>query len=141
MTPEQFDYFCKNIDPLYFMGTHPETDTYVFWSLLESPKEKGIPYPAQVYFSWRQSEAHEELFQQPLLEIFKQKARPFFPLLAEMAEALPEDTVVTNVNLVDWPLVQWDNWKGHCILIGDSAHCMVICKSPTPEYCSNSDSC
>ncbi|KAI9369172.1 hypothetical protein BJX61DRAFT_549777 [Aspergillus egyptiacus] len=126
MTYEQVDHFKQHIDPLYFMGTHPETNTFSFWSLLGTPKEKGIPYPAQLYFSWMASDADEELFKKPLIEVFREKGRPFFPQLREMVDALPDDHLVTKVNLVDWPLVEWDNWDGRCTLIGDAAHCMVI---------------
>lgn len=128
MSEEQVSYFKGHVDPLYFMGTHPETDTFVFWSLLDTPTAPGQPYRAQVYFSWIASDADEELLKQPLLDVFKQKGKPFFPRMRDMVEALPEDTVVTKVNLVDWPSVEWDNWNGTCTLIGDAAHCMVICK-------------
>ncbi|KAL4813418.1 hypothetical protein BDW67DRAFT_187677 [Aspergillus spinulosporus] len=126
MSEDQVNYFKDHVDPLYFMGTHPETNTFLFWSLLETPTSPGKPYRAQLYFSWIASDADEELFQQPLLDVFRQKGRPFFPRLREIVDALPDDTVVTKVNLVDWPLVEWNNWDGTCTLIGDAAHCMVI---------------
>lgn len=136
MSEEQVNYFKDHVDPLYFMGTHPETDTFVFWSLLDTPTAPGQPYRAQVYFSWVASDADEELLKQPLLDVFKQKGRPFFPRMGDMVEALPEDTVVTKVNLVDWPSVEWDNWNGTCTLIGDAAHCMVICKYTVYSFAS-----
>ncbi len=132
MNEEQVEYFKDHVDPLYFMGTHPETDTFVFWSLLDTPTAPGRPYRAQVYFSWMESDADEGLFNQPLLEVFKQKGRPFFPRMRDMVDSLPDDTVVTSVNLVDWPSVEWDNWNGTATLLGDAAHCMVICKSTYP---------
>ena len=128
MTEEQYISF-KAIDPLYFMGTHPETNTYTFWSLLGTPREKGQPYPAQLYFSWLKSEHDEETFKMPLIDIFKEKGRPFFPKMREVVDSLADDTLVTSVNLVDWPSVEWDNWAGKCTLIGDAAHCMVICNT------------
>lgn len=128
MSEEQVNYFKDHVDPLYFMGTHPETDTFVFWSLLDTPTAPGQHHHAQVYFSWIASDEDRELSSQPLLDVFKQKGRPFFPRMRDMIEALPEDTVATKVNLVDWPPVEWDNWDGTCTLIGDAAHCMMICK-------------
>lgn len=139
MSEEQVNYFKDHVDPLYFMGTHPETDTFVFWSLLDTPTSPGRPYRAQLYFSWLASDADEELFKQPLLEVFKRKGQPFFPRMRDMVDSLPDDTVVTKVNLVDWPSVEWDNWNGACTLIGDAAHCMVICKSYLPCEKTNSD--
>ncbi|OJJ07696.1 hypothetical protein ASPVEDRAFT_373088 [Aspergillus versicolor CBS 583.65] len=126
MSEEQVNYFKDHVDPLYFMGTHPETDTFVFWSLLDTPTAPGRLYRAQLYFSWMASDADEGLLSQPLLEVFKQKGRPFFPRMRDIVDSLPDDTVVTRVNLVDWPSVEWDNWNGTCTLIGDGAHCMVI---------------
>lgn len=128
MTEAQVAAFREKIDPLYFFGTHPETNVYTFWSLLETPEKPGGVYGAQLYFSWIESDKDEELFKMPLLDLFRQLGRPFFPEVRELVEGLPEDTVVTKVKLVDWPSVEWNNWDGRCTLIGDAAHCMVICK-------------
>ncbi|KAL4758708.1 uncharacterized protein BDW70DRAFT_162374 [Aspergillus foveolatus] len=91
MSEEQVNYFKDHVDPLCFMGTHPETNTFVFWSLLDTPTFPGMPYRAQLYFSWMACDADEELFQQPLLDVFRQKGRPFFPRLRVIVDALPDD--------------------------------------------------
>ncbi|KAJ5197521.1 hypothetical protein N7449_008000 [Penicillium cf. viridicatum] len=106
MSEEQVNYFKDHVDPLYFMGTHPETDTFVFWSLLDTLTAPGQSYRAQVYFPWIASDADKELLKQLLLDVFKQKGRPFSPRMRDMVEGLPKDTVVTKVNLVDWPSVE-----------------------------------
>ncbi|PGH12954.1 hypothetical protein AJ79_03927 [Helicocarpus griseus UAMH5409] len=108
MSEEQVNYFKDHVDLLYFIGTHPETNTYVFWFLLDTPTEPGKPYHAQLYLSRIASHRDEELFKQPLLDVFRQKGRPFFSRLRDM------------------PSVEWDDWNGTCILIGDAAHCIVI---------------
>ncbi|KAF2198604.1 hypothetical protein GQ43DRAFT_474391 [Delitschia confertaspora ATCC 74209] len=85
---EQFTDIRDNIDPLYF-GNNPETN---------------------LYFSWIASdEENEELFKLPLMDLFKNRAQGFFPQIINLVESLPEDTVVTKVNLIDWPVVEWDN--------------------------------
>ena len=56
------------------------------------------------------------------------KGSTMFDTLRNVMEAMPEDTPVSYVNLVEWPTVAWDNWDGLCTLAGDSAHCMSIRK-------------
>lgn len=43
MSEEQVNYFKAHVGPLYFMGTHPETDTFAFWSLLDTSAAPGNP--------------------------------------------------------------------------------------------------
>lgn len=116
------------VDPLYFLGTHPDTNTFVFWSLLDTPadRENGI-YNAQIYFSWiPNAEIDAELAKLKPSEVLRLKGRPFFSLLRDIVEGLPEDTVTKEINLVEWPHLRWDNWGSRVTLAGDSAHCMSI---------------
>lgn len=128
ITEEQYNFFRDNIDPVYFIGVHPETNTSPFWSLLHAPKAKDQLYKVQVFFSSLRTDQDEEMSKQPLPEIFKQKGTPFFAPLGEIVASIPEDTEVFMLNIVDWPLVEWDNWKGRCTMVGDAAHCMTPCK-------------
>lgn len=129
ITEDQYSYFRDNIDPVYFIGVHPETNTSLFWSLLKAPREKGGLYKVQVFFSSLKTDQDDEMSKKPLRETFKQKGTPFFPPLGEIVASIQEDTEAFTLNIVDWPLVEWDNWEGRCTMIGDSAHCMTPCKS------------
>lgn len=60
------------------------------------------------------------------LEVLKLKGRPFFKLLSDIVDALPEHTEAKEVNIVEWPHLRWDNWGSRVTLAGDSAHCMSI---------------
>ena len=134
----------NEVDPLYFFGCDPKTNTYCFWSLLEepgyhfsSPRESAPPpsddmYKMQLYFSWiprdREQEQREQVGKSPE-EVFREKASTMFPTLRGIVErCMPEDAIVSYVNLVEWPVVAWDNWGGLATLAGDSAHCMSICE-------------
>ncbi|KAK0631083.1 hypothetical protein B0T17DRAFT_507503 [Bombardia bombarda] len=59
-------------------------------------------------------------------EVFMLKGSTMFPRLKEVMAEMPEDAVVSYVNLVEWPAVAWDNWDGLATMAGDAAHCMSI---------------
>lgn len=127
----------NEVDPLYFFGTDPKTNTYSFWSLLKQPKEAGGLYKMQLYFSWIPENADDaSLAGMTPKEVFELKGSTMFPTLREVMAEMPEDAVVSYVNLVEWPVVNWNNWDGLATLAGDSAHCMSICKSPTLRNCA-----
>ncbi|KAK3322756.1 hypothetical protein B0H66DRAFT_214173 [Apodospora peruviana] len=116
----------EQVDPLYFFGTDPKTNTYAFWSMLEQPDDGGMMYKMQLYFSWIPSGDERELVGLSPAEVFKLKGATMFPTLREVMAEMPEDAVVSYVNLVEWPAVAWDNWDGMATLAGDAAHCMSI---------------
>lgn len=120
----------NEVDPLYFFGTDPKTNTYSFWSLLEQPKEAGGLYKMQLYFSWIPQDGDASLAGITAKEVFELKGSTMFPMLLEVMAEMPKDTVISYVNLVEWPVVDWNNWDSMATLAGDSAHCMSICKSP-----------
>jgi 2-polyprenyl-6-methoxyphenol hydroxylase-like FAD-dependent oxidoreductase len=41
ISEEKMNKLRNEVDPLYFSGTDPKTNTYSFWSLLEQPKVAG----------------------------------------------------------------------------------------------------
>jgi hypothetical protein len=44
MSEEQVNYFKDHVDPLYFKGTHPETNTFVFWSILDTGRLASVEW-------------------------------------------------------------------------------------------------
>jgi 2-polyprenyl-6-methoxyphenol hydroxylase-like FAD-dependent oxidoreductase len=126
---EKVNKLRHEVDPLYFFGIDPKTNTYSFWSLLEQPSKPDGMYKMQLYFSWIPKEGDKSLQGMSPMEVFKLKGSTMFPTLRGIVEAIPEDAVINDVNLVEWPVVAWDNWDGLATLAGDSAHCMSICKS------------
>ncbi|KAK3685265.1 hypothetical protein B0T22DRAFT_517258 [Podospora appendiculata] len=107
------------VDPLYFFGTDPKTNTYSFWSMLNHPDKSGGDgdglYKMQL-----------ELAGLSPAEVFRLKGSTMFPTLRKVVDEIPDDALVSYVNLVEWPVVAWDNWDGLATLAGDSAHCMSI---------------
>lgn len=97
--------------------------------MLEQPGETGDQYKMQLYFSWIPKDGDKSLEGMSPREVFKLKGSTMFPTLQEVMDEMPEDAVVNYVNLVEWPVVAWDNWDGLATLAGDSAHCMSICES------------
>lgn len=131
ITEDQYKRIKETIDPLYFLATHPETNTCLFWSLQDTPKQAGGSHTAQMFLSWLKSDEDnsqdEELLQTSRREVFMKRGKSFFGPVGEMAAALPEDAQVAVVSMMDWPHVEWDTWDGQCTLIGDAAHCMTPC--------------
>ncbi|KAK0711438.1 hypothetical protein B0H67DRAFT_611518 [Lasiosphaeris hirsuta] len=99
-------------DSLYFFGTDPKTDIFAFC--------------IQLYYSWIPKDGDAELEGMSPRDVFLLKGSTMFPALRSVMDEMPQDTVVSWVNLVEWPAVSWDNWDGVATLTGDSAHCMSI---------------
>jgi len=131
ITEDQYRRIKETIDPLYFIATHPETNTCLFWSLQDTPKQPGEAYTAQMFLSWLKSDKDnthdEELLKTSRRELFMERGKSFFGPVGEMAATLPENAQVAVVSMLDWPHVEWDTWNGQCTLIGDAAHCMTPC--------------
>ncbi|KAK3328149.1 hypothetical protein B0T19DRAFT_400937 [Cercophora scortea] len=119
----------EEVDPLYFFGTDPKTNTYSFWSMLQQPNGEdggdGL-YKMQLYFSWIHADDDRELKGMSPAEVFRLKGSTMFPTLGAVVDEMPDDALVSYVNLVEWPVVAWGNWDGLAMLAGDSAHCMSI---------------
>lgn len=121
----------EQVDTLYFFGTDPKTNTYTFWSMLEQPQDPAGMFKMQLYFSWIPKAGDDSLEGLSAREVLLKKGSTMFKTLRDVMACIPDDEVVSFVNLVETPVVGWDNWGGKVTLAGDSAHCMSICEAST----------
>lgn len=135
MTPEAIAPL-RALDPLLFQGCHPGTGTFMWFSVLETPVGNGTlgtageKFRAQICLSWRARSVGDEVegTSEGRLAGMKRRAEAFAPCFYDAVRAIPEGTPVTEVKLVDWECLEWDN-GGRMTLVGDAAHAMTMCKT------------
>lgn len=60
----------------------------------------------------------------------KRRASHFAEPFKSAVLSVPDDTIVTEIKLGDWPCLEWDNQGGNVTLAGDAAHAMTMCTIP-----------
>jgi 2-polyprenyl-6-methoxyphenol hydroxylase-like FAD-dependent oxidoreductase len=134
ITPENMEPILK-IDPLLFQATHPITNDYMWWSVLDTPQTSGHGgYNVQIAMSWHSCrgiavpETNAER-----LAMCKQRAESFAPVLKKVIQSISDDTVTTEIRLADWDLLAWPDQRGQVTLAGDAAHAMTMCQLFLPR--------
>lgn len=135
LTPEEIKPL-RSMDPLLFQGCHPQTGTFFWFSMLETPHVNGTAggkerYRAQICMSWPVHTPEDEVptTDEDRLSNMKRRAEGFVPFLEHAVNKIPEGTPVTEIKLADWECLNWDNNGGRVTLAGDAAHAMTMCKS------------
>jgi 2-polyprenyl-6-methoxyphenol hydroxylase-like FAD-dependent oxidoreductase len=133
LTPEKID-LLRAIDPLLFQGIHPDTGTFLWFSVLSTPEANGSLgadeyYEGQVLVSWKVKSSEEEppLSSRERVGLMKSLAMSFEERLRTLVYDIPDDTEVIEIRIRDWPYVIWPNHDGKVTLIGDAAHAMTMC--------------
>lgn len=135
MTPEQVAPL-RALDPLLFQGCHPDTSTFFWFSMLDTPAINGTAntedprYHVQINLSWPVEGPEDELADKSAdrLVYIKKRAQVLAPVLRKSIEDIPDDTDVLKIKLADWECLDWDNRDGTITLAGDAAHAMTMCK-------------
>lgn len=117
----------RDLDPLLFQGSHPDTGTFLWVSMLEVPTTNGTAgtanerFRVQINLSWLVKEESDEVARTDAEKLaqMKQKATGMAPKLLEVILDIPQGTPVTQIKLADWPCVAWDNRGGRVTLAGD----------------------
>ena len=134
MTPAQIKPI-RAIDPLLFQGCHPDTNNFLWVSMLESPAlngTEGTPeetYKVQIAVSWPvNTPADREGLDTDAqrAEHMKRRAAEFHPTLRDAVNLVSEKSCPREIPLEDWPCLAWDNRNGRVTLAGDAAHAMVM---------------
>jgi 2-polyprenyl-6-methoxyphenol hydroxylase-like FAD-dependent oxidoreductase len=141
LTPEQVKPL-KDIDPLLFQGCHPETGTFFWFSMLETPLVNGSAgtdnehYRVQVMISWPMKTPEDEVkaTDAERLAYMKQRATEFNPVLRDTVQRIPEGSEVIEIVLQDWPCPPWDNRNGRITLAGDAAHAMTMYRGEAANH-------
>lgn len=135
LTPQQIKPL-RDMDPLLFQGCHPRTGAFFWFSMLETPHGNGTAgtdterYRAQICMSWPINGREDEVAatDEGRLANMKRRAQGFVPFLQEAVDRIPAGTPVTEIKLVDWECLPWNNYAGRVTLAGDAAHAMTMCK-------------
>jgi 2-polyprenyl-6-methoxyphenol hydroxylase-like FAD-dependent oxidoreductase len=124
----------KAIDPLLFQGCHPDTSTYLWFSILDTPENNGSEgtgqeyWSEQVIMSWPVEKSGEVPGAGERLKRMKELVVGVEQGLRKLVEGIPEETEALEIRLGDWPCLPWDDQEGKVTLVGDSAHAMTMCK-------------
>lgn len=130
------------IDPLLFQGCHPESVTYMWFSIIDTPETNGtISRPLeshiwniQICLSWPSSADEPEIPQGDAerVIIMRERTKGFHPKLKTIFHDIlrSDHAPVTSLKLTDWYPTSdsWLNLDGRVTLAGDAAHTMTMCK-------------
>jgi 2-polyprenyl-6-methoxyphenol hydroxylase-like FAD-dependent oxidoreductase len=126
----------RNLDPFFLQGTDPRTDTYLWFSFLETPSDGLesdtykcqviIPYPYRENWLGRvdptecpNTKTGQSFFMKTLSDSW---AEPFRSLV----QNIPKDTDIRPVELADWLPRPSTRFGGRVVLVGDAAATMVM---------------
>ncbi|KAF2121213.1 FAD-binding domain-containing protein [Lophiotrema nucula] len=124
----------RDIDPLLFQGSHPETGVYLWYSTLSTPETNGSIaddveyYEGQLMMSWLHRSEADDVPESNRERVMKMKimAQNFEDRLRNAVWDIPDDIVVQEIRLQDWPPQEWNNIDGRVTLVGDAAHAMTM---------------
>lgn len=122
----------RAFDPLLFLGTHSDTNTFMWYSILDTPEVNGSSgeneyYSIQLSLSWHVETAEDEVpsLNSERLKRMKLLASVFEERFRTVIEQIPDDAEITEVKLRDWPCLDWPNFGGKVTLIGDAYVCFL----------------
>ncbi|KAF7585455.1 hypothetical protein BBP40_010888 [Aspergillus hancockii] len=129
-TPEQM-HGAQKIDPFIFQGAHPDTDVYLFFSLLDTPnnfEDSTDKYYCQLIVSWADAKGIKvPATSAERIALMKSLTANWAHPFRSLIHQLPDDTEALSIRIADWifdPSVE----RGHprVVLVGDSAHTMTM---------------
>ncbi|KAF9894472.1 hypothetical protein FE257_007975 [Aspergillus nanangensis] len=134
----------RSMDPLLFQGCQPQTGTFFWFSMLETPAGNGTAgagvegerYRAQICMSWPVRGVEDEVAKddEGKLANMKRRAEGFVPFLFDTVQRIPEGTPVLEIKLADWECLDWDNRGGRVTLAGDAAHAMTMYRGEAANH-------
>jgi 2-polyprenyl-6-methoxyphenol hydroxylase-like FAD-dependent oxidoreductase len=121
----------RSLDPLLFMGLHPKTSNYLWYSVQEVFEEPDgrTSFDALVLVSWPVKDEEKDAIpptKRLCVANMKERAKGFFGGFRRIVDGIPDDTEkVTSLTLSDFPVLDWET-KSNVTLAGDSAHAMTM---------------
>ncbi|KAJ9131007.1 FAD/NAD(P)-binding domain-containing protein [Pleurostoma richardsiae] len=128
LTPEEIKPL-SSLDPMLFQGTHPETGTFMWYSLLDTPETNGTKYyRCQLNVSWPVQSPEDEVpdSNSARLDRLRKLSEPFDERFRAAFNKIPDNTEAVEIKLRDWPCLSWPTFGGKVTLAGDAAHAMVM---------------
>lgn len=129
-------------DPFFFQGGDPESDTYMWFSFLDTPSnnlrhDNPDTYECQIMVSWpyrtgftgRQEPLEVPNTSQERVTLMKSLAEGWAEPFQECVMAIPEEAEAQAIKPEDFlpRRGMWDNWQGRITMVGDAAHAMAMC--------------
>lgn len=132
----------RALDPLLFQGAHPDTGTFLWFSILSVPASDGaadgsLPlYRVQLILSWPAKQPSDEIpaSNAARLQQMREKADGFAPVFHRAVHLVTEETPVVELQLADWLCEDWDNRNGTVTLAGDAAHAMTMYRGEAANH-------
>ncbi|KAI4160099.1 MAG: hypothetical protein L6R39_000254 [Caloplaca ligustica] len=131
----------RALDPFFFQGGDPDTDTFMYFSFLDTPanntRDDADTYECQILLSWpwrsgfrgRDSPLDIPLANEDRVSLMKELVEGWADPFRECVVNIPADADVKAIALEDFiprPGL-WDNRDGRVTLMGDAAHAMTMC--------------
>lgn len=146
MTPEQAKPL-RDIDPLLFQGCHPDTNNFLWISVLDTPATNGSAgrpdehYKVQAILSWPVKTPEDAIVPDTSAgraEEMRRRAADFHPILRDAVALVPATEKASSsaqeIILQDWPCLPWDNHGGLVTLTGDAAHAMTMFRGEAANH-------
>ncbi|KAL1972577.1 hypothetical protein VTN31DRAFT_6991 [Thermomyces dupontii] len=127
-TPEQIRPALE-LDPYFFQGTHSETNVYLYFSVLNTPRNVGNDtdyYIAQAVVTW----SYDKNIEIPdndaeTVALIKQLTSNWASPFRELIETIPEDAELRRIHISDWyPTTKREHER--VVVMGDAAHSMTM---------------
>lgn len=142
--PASFALKMRALDPFFFQGGDPESDTFLWFSFLDTPsnntrKGNSDTYECQILVSWPYREGFRGM-EEPLeippthkerITLMKTLAAWWIEPFRDCVMNIPDDTEAKAIALEDFVSKEgmWDNQEGRVTMVGDAAHAMTMCES------------
>ncbi|GLA63395.1 hypothetical protein AtubIFM54640_004539 [Aspergillus tubingensis] len=123
---------AADIDPFIFQGSHPESNVFLFFSILDNPnnfaESSKDKYECQIIISWADSkDITVPSDNSERITLMKSLASNWAEPFRTLVYGLPEDTEARSIRIADWMFRPLQN-RSHprVVLMGDSAHTMTM---------------
>ena len=138
-TSEQVSEIRK-LDPYFLQGSDPRLDAYLWFSFLNTPSDpnsgegKDDRYYCQIMISWparsgflgREEPTEMPETKEEQLNWMKLLAQNWAEPFRSVVQNIPPDCEILPIHLADWIPRRTTAFDGRVVLIGDSAHAMVM---------------
>ncbi|GKZ23611.1 hypothetical protein AbraIFM66951_009886 [Aspergillus brasiliensis] len=123
---------AAEIDPFIFQGSHPDSNVFLFFSILDNPnnfaESSKDKYECQIIISWADSkEIVVPSDNRERIALMKSLTANWAEPFRTLVHRLPEDTEARSIRIADWMFRPLQN-RSHprVVLMGDSAHTMTM---------------
>lgn len=142
IVPSSMAQDIRKLDPLFFQGSDPKTNTFMFFAIKDTPanntRDDRDTFACQVNVSWafrEESLGSRSLAGMPAdreerLKLAKAIANSWAPSFSRIVNNIPNGTDVQAIRVGYWAPYEgaWENLQGKATLIGDAAHPMPMCR-------------